>query len=266
MTDLVSIQSLNLQLGRRRILQHINLSVGKGEFIGLLGPNGAGKSSLLKCIAGLQMPTAGNIQLNGHDLHEHSRTERARKLAYLEQDADCHWPMAVEDVVALGRLPYRLASRSGWSGLDVTCRQQIEAAIEESGLESLRSRQVNNLSGGERRRVMLARTLATQAHILLADEPVAGLDPAHQLRLMELLATKASGGTSIIVVLHDLALAARYCQRIIMLNEGAVAADGCPKEVISRKLLAETYGIDAHITLVGGLPVIIPLTERHAPG
>ncbi len=255
----IGIHNLHLRLGDRPVLSDIDLQLDAGEFVGLLGPNGAGKSSLLRCMAGLLPPDNGHIHLDDRPLNALPRMQRARQIAYLEQDADCHWPMMVEDVVALGRLPYRLATRRNWTELDPVCRQHIDTALEESDLVALRRRRVDGLSGGERRRVMLARTLATGSRLLLADEPAAGLDPAHQLQLMQLLAAKADEGMTVVVVLHDLALAARYCRRIVLLAGGRKVADGSPGEVLNPEQLSRTYGIRAYVGETEGLPVILPL-------
>lgn len=254
----ISIKHLSLTLSGRQVLRDVQLQLQPGQLIALLGPNGAGKTSLLRCLAGLRQPSQGEILIGERSLADLNRQQRAQCLAYLEQDADCHWPMSVEDVVALGRLPHRLSG----AALSLDCRQQIDHALEQSDLMALRHRAVDVLSGGERRRVMLARSLATNTPLLLTDEPVSGLDPAHQLRMMELLAAKATAGMLVIVVLHDLALAARFAQRLIMLNQGTVIADGSAEEVMTPELLAATYGIDAHVDTIRGLPVILPVSAR----
>ncbi len=256
--QLLTVRNLHLQLAGRQVLQDINFKLPSGQLIALLGPNGAGKTSLLRCMAGLLSPERGEIHIGENRLSDMPADTRARALSYLEQDADCHWPMSVEDVVALGRLPHRL---SGWT-LNDDCRLQIDRALKDAGLLSLRHRSVDGLSGGERRRVMLARSLATNAGILFADEPVSGLDLAHQLRMMELLLNKASEGMTIILVLHDLALAARYCHRLIMLEHGSIVADGSAAEVLTANRLAKTYGIEAHIDQIMGLPVILPVSAH----
>lgn len=253
----IDIHRLSLTLGDREVLKDIDLSFGSGQLVALLGPNGAGKTSLLRCLAGLIPIDRGKIDICGDNLMHLHRWQRARHLAYLEQDANCHWPMAVEDVVALGRLPYHL----GGSELGGDHKHHIDRALEESDLLALRQRQVNSLSGGERRRVMLARTLATRTQVILADEPIAGLDPAHQLQMMELLSARAKAGVLVIVVLHDPALAGRYCDRLIFMKTGQVIADGNANAVLTSEILETTYGIKTHIEEIQGLPVIIPLNE-----
>lgn len=249
------VESLSWEQANRNILENLSFELKQGEFVALIGPNGAGKSSLLRCLAGLHADYSGQIRMTEAEITSLSDTDRAKSLAYLEQNPHCHWPMTVRDVVALGRLPHRLSGNR----MTVECRQNVEHAIEDTGLSGLADRRVDQLSGGEQRRVLLARTLATQAGILLADEPTAGLDTAQQLRMMNLLQSRAEKGMLVVIVLHDLALAARYCGRMLLLSTGQLVADGAPGEVLTESQLRQTYGIDARIDQSHGLPVIVPL-------
>lgn len=255
MTLNLAVQQLSWTQGERRILQDISCDLPTGQFVALVGPNGAGKSSLLRCLTGLITDYGGSLRYAGRDLADMDRIQRARQLTYLEQDAECHWPMTVAHVVALGRLPFR--PKGG--RISQACRQHIEAALKDTDLTALGSRRVDQLSGGERRRVLLARALATQADILLADEPIAGLDPAHQLRMMRLLKSRAARGMLIVIVLHDLSLAARFCDRVLLLEQGRLVADGPPADIFTPSQLARTYGIEAHVDQLHGIPVILPV-------
>lgn len=255
MNELLSTHGLGLRLGTEQVLQSVDLNLRAGQFVALLGPNGAGKTSLLRCLAGLQEFQEGSIKLAGKPLDTLEAQDCARQIAYLEQDASCHWPMTVEDVVALGRLPHRMRGTL----LDEHCQAAVDAALESSDLMPLRHRRVDRLSGGERRRVMLARALATNTNTLLADEPASGLDPAHQLGMMNLLRSKAENGMLVVIVLHDLALAARYCDRLLMLDGGRIVADGDAARVLTPERLKVTYGIEAVTREVEGLPVVLPV-------
>jgi iron complex transport system ATP-binding protein len=185
--------------------------------------------------------TGGSVQVDGRDIKASSREALARAIAYLPQGADAHWPVTARTLVALGRLPHRAAFAT-LSGAD---RAAIDEALARCDALAFAERRIDELSSGERARVLLARALATQAGILLADEPAAHLDPAHQLRLMELLREEAGRGTAVVVTLHDLALAARFCDRIVVLREGRIAAAGAPHDALSDDVLKEVFEIEA---------------------
>lgn len=219
----------------RRLLDAVNFRLGAGELTGIIGANGAGKSTLLKCLAGLQAAD-GELLLDGQPMATLSAAQRARRLAYLAQGHRVHWPLAVHDVVALGRLPHG----DGRSAHDAAIVNRMLAATASSALAQ---RNVLTLSGGERARVMLARALASEPAILLADEPLAALDPAHQLSIMQLLTREAASGLAVAVVLHDLVLAARFCHRLVLLHQGKLIADGPPATVLNDALLAQAFGI-----------------------
>ena len=202
------------------MLEALSVSVDGGEVVGLLGANGAGKTTLLRALNGLLRPERGMSLVDGIELGKHSRRTLARHVAYLPQGAECHWHLEVEQVVALGRLPHRRPwapmSRSDW--------QAVERAMAYTDVTQFSGRRVSSLSTGERSRVLIARALAGEPRIVLADEPVAGLDPSHQLEIMSLLGRLASSGTAVVVVLHDLTLAARYCTRLLLLHGGGIHA------------------------------------------
>lgn len=216
----------------RRALDGVSLAFETGRLTALAGPNGAGKSTLLSVLAGLIAPDAGSVALDGQPLRAMPPAARARRIAWLEQGARASWGMTVREIAALGRLPH------GDSGAEA-----VEDALAACGLAALADRRVDALSGGEARRAMLARVLATRAEILLLDEPAADLDPAQGFALMRLLRTEAAEGRAVIVVLHDLALASRFADRIVLLADGRVAADGTPEAVMTEEAAGRVFGV-----------------------
>ena len=256
-------ERLMVSLRGRRVLDGLSLALGGAPgasrgLVGLLGPNGAGKTTLLRALAGLVAPDAGRILLDGADLGAMAPRERARRLAYLPQNPECAWPMTAEHVVALGRLP--------WGGTDPQhpdTRAAVEASLRETDALHLMGRPMSELSGGERARIFLARALAGQPRVLLADEPVADLDPSHQIGVMEMLRRRAAAGTLVVAVLHDLGLAARFCGRIVLLQGGRVVADAPPAAALTPEALAAVYGVRVHREQVGDRLLVVPV-ERLA--
>ncbi|MCR6631311.1 MAG: ABC transporter ATP-binding protein [Magnetospirillum sp.] len=234
MTELIA-RDVRVAVGRRQVLDQVNIRLAPGELVGLLGPNGAGKSTLMKALAGL-LPCRG-VQLDGYPLDRLKPAERARRIAYLPQGAEAHWPVLCREVVALGRMPHRTPPRHD--------RAVIRRVLEEVDALHLAQRPFDTLSGGERARILLARALAVEAPVLLADEPIAHLDPCHQLRVLDLLRRRAAEGDGVMVVLHDLSLAAGRCDRLYVLHQGRVAAEGVPAQVLDDPLLARVFGIRA---------------------
>jgi iron complex transport system ATP-binding protein len=251
-------QNIAVRFGQAAVLRNVDLAVASGEMVGLIGPNGSGKTTLLRVLANLRAPAAGRVTLDGRDLDTVGERELAKKIAYLAQGGDVHWPMRVGALVGLGRLPHRRAFRD--QGRSDTAA--IERAMNAADVVSLRDRTMTHLSGGERMRVLLARALAVEAALLLADEPVAALDPLHQLRVMELLRDVARGGTGVIVVLHDLSLAARFCDRLVLIAEGDVVAEGRPADVLTPANLARAYGVDIVCGVSEGIPFYLPQSVR----
>ncbi len=243
----------------REILHDVSLTVAPGELIAVAGPNGAGKSTLLRVLAGLTPPNAGAVHLDGADLRTVERRALGRAIAYLPQDRTVHWPLKARAVVALGRIPHGSGPRAGESDAD---RAMIAAALKETDTELLAERPIGELSGGERARVLMARALAQDAGILIADEPTAGLDPAHALALFETFVRIAAQGRAVIVALHDLSLALRYCPRALLLMDGKVAASGPARDVMTEAEIARVYGVTAKVAEIAGLPCVIPVAVR----
>ena len=255
---LLRLAGLNVALGRRAILHDIALSVSAGEFAVIVGPNGAGKTTLLRAAAGL-LPAEGELIVGGDDVRHISLAERARRIAYLPQGQAFYWPLAVRDVVGLGRLP--LGRGASLSAAD---HEAVKAAMAATGVTDYAERTVTTLSGGERARVAIARVLATEAPVILADEPTAALDPRYQLIVLDILRRRAEAGGAVLAALHDIGLAARRATRVIVLDEGRIVGDGLPREVLTRERLAATFGVTAEIMELAGAPVVIPwsVTER----
>ena len=236
----VTVEHLSWGVPGRTIVRDVSLAVGDGEIVGLIGPNGSGKSSLLRCIAGLRTPTSGLVRYDGVEITSWPARERARKLAFVEQTADTDSDLRVAEVAMLGRTAYR----SRWRGPDANDRAIVAAALDRLDLTALADRPWKQLSGGERQRTHLARALAQRTSALLLDEPTNHLDVRHQLDLMELASRTPQ---TVLVALHDLALAARYCDRLVLMHDGAVVADGPAEEVLTAPLLREVFDVDAEI-------------------
>ena len=232
---------LNVSIAGNRIVSDATFTVNSGEVVALIGPNGAGKTTLLKAMIGLIRTESGDVHYDNMEIGFNQQYKFAKYIAYLEQNSRSYWSLTVESVVMLGRLPHL----GRWKRPSAVDREFARNAMEVCDVLQFADRVVTTLSGGEQTRVMLARTLATNPSFLLADEPVAGLDPAHQLDVMEKLRDLADRGAGIVVVMHDLTLASRYCDRMTLLSDGRVAADGSSETVLSEQHLATVYGIQA---------------------
>ena len=260
--SLLSASGLNYSIDSIAILRDIDFRLEAGELVGLIGPNGAGKSSLLRLLTGITAPDNGEVRLDSTPLQQVSARQRARDLGYLVQGAQAYWPFSVEKVVGLGRIPYQ----QWWQRDSVEDRQKIEQALAQTETLAYRNRIVTTLSGGEQTLVMLARILATENRLILADEPVAALDPYHQLHVMEILREHARGRRAAVVVLHDLSLAARYCDRLYLLSHGKLECAGPVAEVLTNDNIARVYGVDSQIEYRPGGVSVTPLSrigDRH---
>ena len=248
----VTLEAVEVRLGNRRIVSGISAELEAGSLIGVIGPNGAGKSTLIRALMGLLPLSGGSVRIDGQTIGKISRQAMAQQLAYLPQGQVLHWPLTVERMVALGRLPHL----TPFSRLSDSDHAVIEQAMERADVIHLRGRDATELSGGERARAMLARALAVGAKGLVADEPLASLDPGHQIDVMELLAQEARGGALVVAVLHDLTMAARYCDQLLLVDKGHLVADGAPAEVLAPARLSDVYGIRVFI---GEDKVIVPM-------
>jgi iron complex transport system ATP-binding protein len=250
----ITIEGLCADIGRRPVLHDVTATLGSGKLIGIIGPNGAGKSTLARAMLGLIPARSGRIQVDGREVGAIARRDLATTIAYMPQGQTVHWPLSVERVVALGRLPH-LGPMSRMSIADLDA---IKEAMTRADVGHLSGRTVTELSGGERARVMLARALAVGAPAMIADEPLASLDIGHQMDVMALLAGEAKGGALIVVVLHQLDMAARYCDELVLLNEGRLVVSGGITQVLNKAWLAQVFGIDARVDEWEGRMMVTP--------
>ncbi|KAB2850303.1 MAG: ABC transporter ATP-binding protein [Hyphomicrobiaceae bacterium] len=260
MTARTALQAAGLQvsLKGRQALAGVTVDFACGSLSVVIGPNGAGKSTLLKCCAGLIAPIGGTVSLRGEPVLGLTPRERARQIAYLPQERVVYWPLAVRDVVGLGRLPHLEAG--DWGGRRHA--EAVDRALAIMSLRDLAARPVRELSGGELARVLVARALAQETQFVIADEPAAGLDPSHQLELFATFQALTRRGRAVIVAMHELSLAARYADHIALLSAGRVLAAGAPRDVLTRERIAAAFGVNAFVGEVEGVPVVLPLAAR----
>ncbi|MFG1294279.1 ABC transporter ATP-binding protein [Xanthobacter variabilis] len=254
---IITASGISVRRGSRLVLEGVDLVARPGELLGLLGPNGAGKTTLLRAMAHLQETASGAVLYDGAPAERLGRRALGRELAYLAQSGRIHWPMPVEHVVALGRLPHGTPPE-----VDAAA---VARAMAAADIADFAGRASGSLSGGEKMRVLLARALAVEGRALLADEPVAALDPYHQLHVMDVLRRQARAGQTVVVVLHDLTLAARFCDRVALLRAGRVLACGTPAEVMTPERLEAAYGVRVEIGERHGERFILPWSRLPVP-
>ncbi len=253
-------RNLCVARGARAVLHDIELSLTGGSVCAVVGPNGVGKSTLLAAFAGLLAPSHGTVELEGVAFARMSEPARARRIAFLPQTPETHWPVTVSTMVGLARLPFRGQTSA------VEDAAAVEAALRRTGTLQWAERDVQTLSGGERARVMLARLIAGTPQWILADEPFAGLDPAHQFEAADLMRAMAQSGCGVVFTVHDLTLAARVTDRIVVLRAGRIAADGDPVATLTPALLREVYEIEARWISLEGRAGRFMVVQRRCDG
>ncbi len=237
----IKLNNVCLEAGGVRLLYDASASFRSGEFIALIGPNGAGKTTMLKCALALMAPSTGTVMLDGRTIADITPLQRARLVSYLPQSRPLAWPVRVRDVVALGRYAYG-ASITKLKGEDDAA---VAEAMHDCDLDHLADRRTDTLSGGELARVHCARAFAAKAPLLIADEPVASLDPSHQFQIMALIRAYVDNGGGAVVVLHDIALAARFADRLIWMKDGEIHANGNPDETLTAARMKQIFAVNA---------------------
>lgn len=236
----ITATGVSWSVKNNRLLDTVDLDAHAGELVGLLGPNGSGKTTLLRLLAGLRQPQSGTVRYDAIDLRQQRRRDIARRLAVVEQDTYAHTDLTVRQVVEIGRTPFR----GRFEALTAVDQQIIDTALDQVGMVDKQYRNWHTLSGGEKQRAQLARALAQQPREVLLDEPTNHLDIRHQLELLDLL---RSLDATCVIALHDLNLAARYCDHLVVLHRGHVAAAGTPAAILTADLLRSVYEVDAVI-------------------
>jgi iron complex transport system ATP-binding protein len=254
---LLEAEALTVRLGGRAVLKGLGLSLRRGEVAAIVGPNGAGKSTLLACLAGLRRPDAGAVRFDGGPVAALSPRDRARRIGYLPQSPEIAWRLDVHTFVRLGRTAHR-----GLFGETPADALAVDQALESTGMTAFAGRDITTLSGGERARVLIARALAGEPDWLLADEPLTGLDLSHQLDAADLLRRTARTGMGVAVSLHDLTFAARVADRVVLMANGRILADGPPLAALAPASLACAYEVEARWTEGAGGP-LLDVLGRH---
>jgi len=237
------VDNISVKAGGKTLVKQASLELGAGKLIALIGPNGAGKTSLLRAGLGLIKPASGRASLNGEDITKMSPVQRAQKIAYLPQIRPLAWPNHVFDIVALGRFAFG----ANIARLSEADKEAIYDAMTACDILHLSERRADTLSGGELARMHCARALCGKTPFLIADEPIAALDPKHQFNVMNLLRGYVDGGGGALIVLHDIALAARYADRLVWMKDGEVIASGLVTETLSPQMMSDIFGVKTKI-------------------
>jgi iron complex transport system ATP-binding protein len=253
----LTAQGVSVKLSGRPVLNDISLSMSSRHLVALVGPNGAGKTTLLRALAGL-VPSDGAIHVGGDALSSLRLRERARRFAYLPQGHIVYWPLPARDIVALGRYPHGATDPARLAPKDA---EAVLRAMQTADVVEFSERRITELSGGERSRVALARVFAVEAPVILADEPTASLDPRHQIDVMNNLRQAADQGALVIVVTHDLGLAARFADTLLVLSEGRLVSQGAPAAALSEQVMADVFRISAYRAEYRREAVLVPWAE-----
>jgi len=259
------LTGLQVSYGSRLVLGPLDLDVAAGTFLGILGPNGSGKTTLLRVLTGGIRPNAGSVLLQDRPLSGYRATEVARLIGVVPQQFTLDFGFTVEEMVAMGRYAHPLGRHGAGGGTEAE-RTAVASALEATGMTELSGRLVTELSGGERQRALIAQTLAQETPVLLLDEPLNNLDLNHQLEVMQLLGRLHSAGKTIVVVLHDLNMAAQYCDELLLLDAGHVAARGAPQEILDPRLILEVFRVRVAVHRQGRRPYLTPLWARASEG
>lgn len=259
---IIELKNLSIGYGNKSVLQDINAKINKGEIVGIIGCNGAGKSTLLKTIRGLLPKQSGEILYFGRKLESFSEKELAREVAYLQQNVEVGFGYTGKDIVLAGRYPYM----KWWKGESISDEELALKCMEYTGTKELAERPVNEVSGGQKQRILLAKVLAQQTPILFLDEPTTGLDMVYQEEIFRFSQALAEMGKTILMVVHELNLAAKYCSRIILLGEGTVIADGRPDNVFTEKILSKAYNAPVRVIRSHNTNEIIEISTKEDNG
>ena len=259
---IIELKNLSIGYGNKSVLQDVNAKINKGEIVGIIGCNGAGKSTLLKTIRGLLPKQSGEILYFGRKLESFSEKELAREVAYLQQNVEVGFGYTGKDIVLAGRYPYM----KWWKGESISDEELALKCMEYTGTKELAERPVNEVSGGQKQRILLAKVLAQQTPILFLDEPTTGLDMVYQEEIFRFSKALAKMGKTLLMVVHELNLAAKYCSRIILLGEGTVIADGRPDNVFTEKILSKAYNAPVRVIRSHNTNEIIEISTKEDNG
>ncbi|MDD4495546.1 MAG: ABC transporter ATP-binding protein [Eubacteriales bacterium] len=264
LNETIKIQGLGYSIDDKEILQDINLTISKGEFVGIIGPNGAGKTSLLKCINRINS-FCGEVFINGMDVNRMDRKSIARSIALMNQDTHISFPFTAFEVVLMGRYAH-LRRGYGESKRDYAVAREC---LKYSGTSKLEGQLITNMSGGERQRVLFAKILAQESEILLLDEPTANLDISYEEQLFRLSLNLSKAGKTVVAAIHDIKTAARFCSRLVLLKNGEIMADGTAEEVLASDNLSKAFDVNALVyrnRVTGSLDYHIFSNDRHGSG
>jgi iron complex transport system ATP-binding protein len=243
---MLEIKNLNFKYAQRQVLTDISCEINRGEFVGIIGPNGAGKTTLLKLIDALLSPPHNSVFFNGQSLHTYDRKSLARLIAYVPQELEVIFGYSVRDVVRMGRFPHV----AGVGFLSEGDEQIVEDSIKLMDVTRFLDRKFNELSGGERQRVVIASALAQEPRVILLDEPTSSLDLHHQIEIYKILKNEqTTNKLTVIVVTHDINLAAQFCERLLLLHKGKLLSDGIPNEVLQFNTLQSVFGVNVYIDI-----------------